>query len=204
MWVLLSIALHKGTSVHLPPPSPDYWYKPLFFVADPGPLPEIAVSAFSRSLLGRAIIFSFLYFLLTPRILRIYLSVLPLSPCFLALVFLFSLSFLLVVSCNPKTSLWTYFFLDSSCTLPYMDCAIPSYPRSPFLYFFHITLSAMAGTLLLLVPYFLFPSQLAHVLICVNRAHSQFALYTIVDQGQGLPCYSLGAAWYNKCEVGRR
>ena len=39
----------------------------LFFLAGPCPLHEIAVSAFSRSPLGRANTFSFLFLLLTPR-----------------------------------------------------------------------------------------------------------------------------------------
>ena len=38
-----------------------------FFLAGPGPLHEIAVSAFSRSPLGRENTFSFLFLLLTPR-----------------------------------------------------------------------------------------------------------------------------------------
>ena len=46
---------HKCTSVHHLPPPLDYWYaRYLFFLASPGPLHEIAVSAFSRSPLGRA------------------------------------------------------------------------------------------------------------------------------------------------------
>ena len=42
---------HKGTSVYLLPPTPDYWYT-FFFLAGPHPLHETAVSAFSRSPLG--------------------------------------------------------------------------------------------------------------------------------------------------------
>ena len=52
---------HKGKSVLLiSPPPPDCWYISFFFLADPGPLHEIAVSAFSRSPLGRENTFSFL------------------------------------------------------------------------------------------------------------------------------------------------
>ena len=58
---------HKGTSVLIPPLPPDYWHTSFIFLAGPGPLHEIAVSAFSRSPLGRANTFSFLFLLLTPR-----------------------------------------------------------------------------------------------------------------------------------------
>ena len=52
--------------MHLLPLPRDYWYT-YFFLAGPGSLHKIAVSAFSRSPLGRANTFSFLFLLLTPR-----------------------------------------------------------------------------------------------------------------------------------------
>ena len=108
---------HKGTSVLFPPPPPDYWPTSFFFLAGPGPLHEIAVSAFLRSPLGRANSFSFLFLLLIPRK---SLSVSPLSPCFLALAFPLFLYFLLLLSCTPQTSLWTVYllgFLLQPCVL---------------------------------------------------------------------------------------
>ena len=60
----------------------------LFFLAGPGRLREIAVSAFSRSPLGRANTFSFLSLRSIPRI---SLNVLPIPPCFLALLIAFPL-----------------------------------------------------------------------------------------------------------------
>ena len=95
---------HKGTSVLIPPLPPDYWHTSFIFLAGPGPLHEIAVSAFSRSPLGRANVFSFLFLLLTPRK---YLSVRPPSPCFLVLIFPLFLQFLFILSCAPQVSLWT-------------------------------------------------------------------------------------------------
>ena len=53
--------------MHLLPPPLDYWFTSFFFLAGPGPLHEIVVSAFSRSRLGRANTFQFLFLLLTPR-----------------------------------------------------------------------------------------------------------------------------------------
>ena len=74
---------HKGTSVHLLPPPLDYCYTSFFFRAGPGPPHKITASGFSRSPLGRANTFSFLYISsLTPRMYR---NVPPLSRCFLAL-----------------------------------------------------------------------------------------------------------------------
>ena len=59
---------HTGTSVHLCPPPLSYWYASFLFLAGPGHLNEIAVSAFSRSPLGDANAFSFLALRLIPRI----------------------------------------------------------------------------------------------------------------------------------------
>ena len=58
-----------------------------FSLVGPGPLHEIAVSAFSRSPLGRANTFSFQYLPSTPRISP---SDYPLSPYFVALAFFVS------------------------------------------------------------------------------------------------------------------
>ena len=62
--------------MHPRPPPLDYLFIS-FFLVGPGPLHEIAFSAFSRSPLGRANTFSFQYLPSTPRI---SLSVSPLSP----------------------------------------------------------------------------------------------------------------------------
>ena len=56
----------KGTSVNLLPPPLDYRLAYPFFLAGPGPQHEIAVSAFSRSPLGRVDTFSFLYLSFNP------------------------------------------------------------------------------------------------------------------------------------------
>ena len=52
---------HTGTCVHPRPSRPGYWSISFLFLVGPGPLHEIAVSAFSRSLLGHANAFSFQY-----------------------------------------------------------------------------------------------------------------------------------------------
>ena len=104
MWVRTPLLCHKSTSLHLLLPPLDYWYTSFFFLAGPGPLHEIAVSAFSRSPLGRANNYSILLLLLTPAK---SLSVPPLSPCFLELAFPLFLSFFLLLSCTPQTFLWT-------------------------------------------------------------------------------------------------
>ena len=94
--------------MHLLPPPLDYWYTSFFFLADPGPLHEIAVRAFSRSPLGRADTFSILVLLLTPhKSLRDP----PPSPCFVALAFPLFILFILLLSCTPQTSLWTVYLL---------------------------------------------------------------------------------------------
>ena len=117
---------HRDTSAHCRPP-PDYWYTYFLFLADPDPLQEIAVSAFSRSPLGRAHTFSSRYII--PQ------NVLPLSP-FLTLAFPFFLSFLLLLSCTPKLLHGQYFFLFSSYLLPFfIDYVILPCPSSPFRYF---------------------------------------------------------------------
>ena len=95
---------HKGTSVHLLSPPLNYWHTSFFFLAGPGPLHESAVSALSRGPFGRSNTFSFLSVLLGPRK---PLSVPPLSPCFLALAFPLFLSFLLLLSCTPRSYLRT-------------------------------------------------------------------------------------------------
>ena len=69
--------------MHPRPATPDYWCVSLFFLVGPGPVHEIAVSAFSRSPLGRANTFSFQYLSSTPCISP---SASPLSPSLLALV----------------------------------------------------------------------------------------------------------------------
>ena len=114
----------------------------LFFLAGPGALHEIALSVFSCSPLRRVCTFSCLFRLIP----RIYLSVPPPSPCFLALAFPFFLPFLSLPSCTSQTSLWTasssfppISFHAFSTTLSYL---IPAYPfvTSP-----PTALSAMAG-----------------------------------------------------------
>ena len=75
-----------------------------FFLAGPGPLPETAVSTFSRIPMGRANTFSFLFLLLTPRI---SLEVFLLFHLFLSLACPFFPPFLLLLYITPQTSLWT-------------------------------------------------------------------------------------------------
>ena len=131
--------------MHLPPPF-DYWYTSFFFLAGPGLPYEITVSAFSRSPLGRVNTFLFLSLLLTHHISS---SVLPPSPCLLALAFPFFLSFLLLLFCTPQTCLWTVLLLGPrplsfhafSTTLSHLI------PARPFVIFSHTVLSAMADNL---------------------------------------------------------
>ena len=111
------VLCHTGTYLH-PRRPPEDWYMFLFFLVGPGPLHEIrnAVSAFSRSPLGRANMFSSQYL---GSALRIYFK------CFSSLtLFLTSsvpLSSILVsrVSCTRQASLWTVPLLGL-CIFPCM------------------------------------------------------------------------------------
>ena len=85
-----------------------------FFLASPGRLHQIAVSAILRSPLGGANKLLFLSLRLTPRICLS--SVSPISPCFLALAFPFFLSFLPLMPCTRQTSLRT------SSLLAFLSC----------------------------------------------------------------------------------
>ena len=127
---------NKGTSVDLLPPSLDYyWYTSFFFLADPGPLHEIAISAFSRSPLGRANTFSLWSLLLTHRV---SLSVPPRSPCFLVLTFPFFSILYFTSVLYPENfsmdSISSWFppisFRTSSITLSHL---IPARPFGNFL-----------------------------------------------------------------------
>ena len=84
----------------------------------------------SRSPLVRANTFSFLYVLLTPRK---SLTVPPLSPCILALVYRLFYPFFFFCLAPLKLLYGQYLFLVSSYILPYfLDYAIPPYSSSPF------------------------------------------------------------------------
>ena len=115
----------------LPPPL-DYWYTSFFFLAAPGPLHELAVSARSRSSLARA---NKVYIPISSRTPPVYLLSVPLlSTRFVALAFPLALSFLLLLSCTPQTSLWTVSLLGFLYIHPYvLDYVIPPYSSLPFL-----------------------------------------------------------------------
>ena len=167
-----STVCHKGTSVLFPPP-PDYWHTSFVCLAGPGPLHEIAVSAFSRSPLGREHTSSFLFLQLTPRkSLECSSSFTLLHSASLSLISIFSF-----LSCTPQTSLWTvYIFLVSSNILPYfLDYAIPPYSSSPFCYLLpYSPISYGWQPLFWHVLYYILSFQLSHVPICFKWVHSQF------------------------------
>ena len=95
---------HKGTSVRLLPPPLECRYTSFLFLAGPGPLHEIAVSGFSRSLLGRANTFSFLFLLLTSRkSLKSSSSFTLFLSASLCLISIFSFTSVLY----PQTCRWT-------------------------------------------------------------------------------------------------
>ena len=107
--LLLCNKAHLCTFLLFPTTGIPVYYFP--FLAGPGPLPEIAVSAFSRSPSCRANTF-YSYLLFHPP--RIFLSVPPLPPYFLALVFpFFHLFYFCLVP--PELLYGQYTFLVSSC-----------------------------------------------------------------------------------------
>ena len=114
--------------MHLPPPI-NYWHTYFFFLTGPGPLHEIAGSAFSRSPLGRANTLSFQP--LPSR--RPYISKRS-SPSTLFLLPVLFFFFFCAVP-HPKLLHGQHVFLASSYTLPcFLDYAIPPYSSSPFRY----------------------------------------------------------------------
>ena len=152
----------------------------LLFLAGPGHLHEIAASVFSRSPLGRANTFSFLFLGSIPRLslkrfsyFTLFLKRYEAFPLFLSF-----LSFLLLLSCASQTSrtdmvssrfppLYHHTF---SSTLSHLI------PARLFVTFSHTALSTiMVGNLFFgFFPYFTLPFQLSHVYICLEWAHSQF------------------------------
>ena len=101
----------------------------------PGHLREFAVSAISRSPLGRANTFSLVSLRSIPHVSP---SVSSISPCFLAPAFPFFLSFLLFLPSTSQTFLRTSSLLGSfqyhSKFLNYTNNITP-YSSSPFCYF---------------------------------------------------------------------
>ena len=160
--------------VHPRPPPLDYWYISFFFLVGPGPLHEIAVSAFSCSPLGRANTFSFHICLQPP-----YISTKCFSSftVFLSANFAFSsvLSFASVLY-PPKFSTWTVHlgllnpksFHIFSTTLSHLISARPFVTSS------RTTLSFMYGwqPLFRHIIYFMLPFQLSHVSFCFKWVHS--------------------------------
>ena len=123
--------------MQLLPPSLDYWYPStsFFFLAGPGPLHEIAVSAaFSRSPLGRANTFLFLLLLLAPH-KSLLIGVLPPSPCFLSA----SLSLSPIFSSTSSVLYAAHFSMDRVSPLSFHTFSttlrIPLFSSSPFCYF---------------------------------------------------------------------
>ena len=102
---------HTGISMHLLPALPGYWYASFVFLADPGPLHEIADSVFWRSPLGRPNTFSFLSLRSIPRV---SLSVSQIPPYFLEPVF----PFFPLCLVPPKPSGGHLLFLVSPYILP--------------------------------------------------------------------------------------
>ena len=90
-----------GTYFEPRPPPSDYWYVSFSFLVDPGPLHEIAASAFSRSQLESADTSSFPCF---PSTLDISPSSSALPLYLLALAFPFSIIFFLLISCAQQPS----------------------------------------------------------------------------------------------------
>ena len=169
---LFFLLCHTGTSVHLLPPLPGYSYAS-FFLTGPGPPHEIAVSAFSRSILGGGNMYLSLSLLLTPRISP---SVPPISPCFLALAFPFFLSFSYFCLVPPKLLYGRHLFMASSYILPYLlDHAIPPYSSSLCSYFSHAALPTMADSfscgMFLTLDY---QSNFLMSLFCLGWIPSQF------------------------------
>ena len=142
----------KGTYVHLLPPL-GHWYTSFFFLAGPGPPHEIAVSAFSRRVIGPcSYVFIDIPFLITPCVSPSHSRV---SPYLLALALPRLLSFLLRLSCIPETSLRTScllgflltLFHSFSTTPPHLTPARPSVTLLPY-----SSMSYIAGNLFFGMP----------------------------------------------------
>ena len=131
--------------MRLPPPL-DFWYTSFFFLAGPCPLHEIAVSAFSRSPLGRANTFSFLFLLLTPpKSLKCSASFTLFLSANFSLISTLSFTSVLYPANFSMDSVYSWFppisFHTFSITLSHLI------PARPFVIFFHTAISAMAGNL---------------------------------------------------------
>ena len=110
----------------------------------------------------------------------------PLSPCFLALAFLLFLSFLLLMSCARRTSLWTVYH-HGFLLYPSMLSRL-RYPTlfqlSPFRYFLpyspcQVWLATSLFGMFLIWKYIL-SSQLPHVYNCFNGYIPSSALDTVL------------------------
>ena len=145
--IIYCFSTRAHLSVLFPPPSPDYWHASFFFLAGPGPLHEIAVSAFSRSPLGRANTFSFLFLLLPPRkSFKCSSSFTLFLSASLSLIFIFSFTSVFYpanFSMDRKISSW---FPPISFHI-FSTMLSRLIPASPFVAFSHTALSAMAANL---------------------------------------------------------
>ena len=142
----------------------------LFFLVGPGPLHEIAVSAFSRSPFGRATAFSFKCIFPEPP----YISLACFSSFTLFLSANISLAFFFFYFClyppnfsidsisswSPRNSFHVF-----STTLSHLI------PARPFVFFSHIALSGMACNSFLAYSFILL-GQLSHVSFCLKWVYS--------------------------------
>ena len=134
---------HTGTYVHPCPPPPDYWYIYFFFLVGPGPLHEIAVSAFSCSPLGRVNTFSFQYLPSTPRMcfssFTLFLS---------AILSFSSILFFTLVLYPPNFSIDSVFSWSPPNSVHILSTTLSHLiPARPFVVFSHTAISTMAGNL---------------------------------------------------------
>ena len=158
-----------GTSVHLSPPSPDHWHTSFFFLAGPGHLHEIAVSAFSRKSIGPCkYLFIPIASLNPPYYSERFSDFTLFLSASLSLRFMFSSSSTLHLPKFSADSISCWFapisFHTFSTTLSHLI------PARPFVTFSHTAPSAMAGSPLLFILQF----QLSHVSACLEWVHSQF------------------------------
>ena len=154
---------HKGTSVcgSFLLLSTIYWYTSFFFLGGPGPLHEIAVSAFSRNPLGRAFTFSFQSFQLTPCVSLLFGLMSSSFALFLSASVSLQ-SFHSYLSCTPLTSLWTLFLLDDG---------MPAHPFVNFLSYSPISFGWQPR--FWHVP-FMSSFQLCHASFCLKLVRFQF------------------------------
>ena len=165
----------RRTSVHLRPPPPGYWYTSFFFLAGPGHLHEVSISAlFSRINPLGSCKYVFIYI---PGLTSCQVCLYYCSKCFSDPTLFLSANLSLLSILSSTSALYLSNFsadITSSSRFPSISFHVFSYllshliPARPFVTFSHTALSNKYGCQPLSwhAPYILLSILLSHVSIC--------------------------------------